>query len=410
MVVHPVYLKPTATSSVARRVNEDGLIIARLLRRRLDVVDPCPDHRDLRRRERRSRRWHAVGIVGGQFDQFDEQTPVGIPRLDDPQIARAAEDHLRGVEPQLRFLLVRSVTLDAMRGEERQRIGRRRPARIGRRGIRRPGLARLVVRRIEDRDEIAVAVRQRRAEVTADGEDNRRREEREALHEPRSAARAFVHGVFRFIPPIREHRHGGEEREQRGFADGEPHLTPISGKAGDIKRTVDFDDRAIDSLQWSEQSDKACELQVIDRDEERQSKLQNINQCRNKGFACEDAACLRDGVDYTGDGIIRLSPESAIYSARVCMNANGERVKGIEIGGARILSDGTISDVHESDVDRMPNCSDNRWKTLVLCPTDHAATGVRAHFKKGAGLSSNVDALSGLQLVCRRVILEGDAG
>ena len=180
---------------------------------------------------------------------------------------------------------------------------------------------------------------------------------------------------------------------------GPPRLSGLTGREADIVKRVDFEDRAIDSLQWGEQLDKPCELRVIDRDAERRSMLATINQCSEKGFECEDEPCLKDSIGRPYDQVVRLSPNEAVTAAQVCLNSSGARVKGIEIRGGRILDDGSVDPVGSSDRDRLPNCS--AWQTLVFCPARHVATGVLAHFRKGRPPSPNVDALTGLQLVCR---------
>jgi len=191
---------------------------------------------------------------------------------------------------------------------------------------------------------------------------------------------------------------------KRRVVSGERELTPLTGNRGNIIKEIDFADRAIDSILWSEKSDKPCELGVSGRDKQLGPILFAINQCDKKTaqFACENKPCTgKLAAEYEAESAVRLGPGQAITAVRVCLNPGGERVKGIEIWGAEILDSGALSAHSVSDLERKPNCRDKNWAARVLCPSQQVATGIRAHFNEGKGPTANIDSLTGLELICR---------
>jgi hypothetical protein len=112
-------------------------------------------------------------------------------------------------------------------------------------------------------------------------------------------------------------------------------------------------------------------------------------------------------------GDIKFSKRTFVRALRVCMNKDNNRVKGFQIRGREIDSNGNVSDLFTrypdwSGVTGMSaladlnapsgvrrNCDD--WKKWVECPKDQIATALTAHFGPG----SNPRSLTGIALQCR---------
>lgn len=190
-----------------------------------------------------------------------------------------------------------------------------------------------------------------------------------------------------------------------GFSTGAPTLSGISGRAGENTHAFDFDVRALNHIGWREKRDKLCQLNLLSYGVSEKSWLRVLQHCApDDTFACERELCHTDSLYWNEPHNVKITGQrTAITALRVCGNgkANG-RVKGMSVRGGEILNNATMSNSIETDQDTLPNCKN--WKPYVLCPAGMAATGVRAHFDAGSGLSRKVSQLVGLQLVCRKII------
>lgn len=89
----------------------------------------------------------------------------------------------------------------------------------------------------------------------------------------------------------------------------------------------------------------------------------------------------------------------AIIGVNVCLNRNGNRIKGVAIRGARVSATGAVTPeaAFEDEFDR-PNCK-GRWSSWSTCSSGKVATGIDYHVTDdGRGRS-----VSGLELQCQAV-------
>ena len=86
-----------------------------------------------------------------------------------------------------------------------------------------------------------------------------------------------------------------------------------------------------------------------------------------------------------------------VHGIAVCTNSSHDRVKGIQLFGGQVLSDGTFWAMDLPISFSRPNCA--VWHTAVFCPAGQVATKVRIDHDGG-------DTMTGLSLGCRVVIAQ----
>ena len=114
-------------------------------------------------------------------------------------------------------------------------------------------------------------------------------------------------------------------------------------------------------------------------------------------------------------------PRVFVKGIRVCMNAKGTRVKGLQLRGRQITDDGRLAELTFNDPvdylvgggggsveihdptqpkDVRANCNKDQWKKWAECPHhSQVAMGAILHFEAG----KKPRALTGIQLQCRYV-------
>lgn len=175
-----------------------------------------------------------------------------------------------------------------------------------------------------------------------------------------------------------------------------------------IPDSESVDEYAIVGLTSEERKDHPCFVSV---------KTENLNDSSRK-LDLQKALC--DGKDRSKK-IEASYPDSSygkrsfVTGARVCMNNDNTRVKGLQIRGVTITDDGRLSDLEQKvegqssgglqrispqePQDDRPNCNNN-WKRWSLCPaSNHIVTAVELHFEAGKEPRS----LTGIGLKCRAI-------
>ena len=181
----------------------------------------------------------------------------------------------------------------------------------------------------------------------------------------------------------------------------------ISGYAGTTYQIGKADgERAVYGLFSAERSDNPCYLA---------SMTENVNDSR------DDSGGIRDlcGNRATSSTITaqfsdsQFADHTFVRSLRVCMNNKNTRVKGFQIRGRKVESDGRLVDLdtdypqgagglnalvdQNAPSDQRNNCS--KWKRWSNCPSGTIATALEAHFEAG----STPRSLTGIALKCRGV-------
>jgi hypothetical protein len=160
-------------------------------------------------------------------------------------------------------------------------------------------------------------------------------------------------------------------------------FTARSGASGtsttDIGASSDVN--ALDSISWGERFDSPCWM--------RASKAE-INGA-NTSIVDDFDRCTTTGPNKTV-GWLNNSSIFA-YGISVCTHASSDRLKGIQLLGGIILSDGTLLALGLPMITERTNC--NTWHAAAFCPAGQVATKLRVHHTG--------DEIRGLSLGCREV-------
>ncbi|WP_405230068.1 LamG-like jellyroll fold domain-containing protein [Lentisalinibacter sediminis] len=165
----------------------------------------------------------------------------------------------------------------------------------------------------------------------------------------------------------------------------ERYQSAISGKKGDIVKPHEFggDKKGFNRLAVWETNNVPCRVLLYSWSE----IAWNTNQC-------DWALSLSQELDVS-------IGNSTVTAISVCSSENSiskNRVKGINIRGHRILSDGSFGTYRE-DTEKHTNCVEP-WHMMTACGVGDAATGLVAHFDTRSGSEE----LVGLSLYCRKVV------
>jgi hypothetical protein len=160
---------------------------------------------------------------------------------------------------------------------------------------------------------------------------------------------------------------------------------------------------------WSvERNDKPCYVASMTEDINNSSDDSGAHKdlCGAKATSSEIKAQFGD---------IKFANRTFIRAVRVCMNKDNDRVKGFQVRGREIDSNGNVSNLParypdssgSSGVDALvdlnapyvqrSNC--DGWKKWAECPEGQIATALIAHFGPG----SNPRSLIGIALQCQGV-------
>ncbi len=203
---------------------------------------------------------------------------------------------------------------------------------------------------------------------------------------------------------------GGDGNEDMStgwhFSATETDLTTVSGRSGAVVRQDDSFDTGTPSDDYAKfYGDGARHHLIV-------SSVDNIPcslafNVGHEGYLLNEGIALSECAGTVNDGLfsntrLMVDIPAAMTAVQVCTNPRNGRVKGLEIRGHTIESDGTFG-AYAKDTETQPNCSE--WSKMVVCSSQHVATGMIAHFDNRRGTSSS-NALVGLQLICRKVVKE----
>jgi DNA-binding beta-propeller fold protein YncE len=184
---------------------------------------------------------------------------------------------------------------------------------------------------------------------------------------------------------------------------GEVHTTARSGYAGKIVELGDPDskDRALWGLYSEETSaftNDPCWVQVATESVNDNSikGSATTNQCGSK-TAQKNTLASADFADKDFGG-----PRAFVSGVRVCLNREGDKVKGWDLYGKKINDDGSLSDTNRASFPGRANCpaDGSGWQSAVNCPAGELATAAEVHFGPGNDERSWI----GIALKCRKLM------
>ena len=191
---------------------------------------------------------------------------------------------------------------------------------------------------------------------------------------------------------------------------GSTTTTDISGFSGTAYQIGKSDgSRAVYGLWSVERRDNPCYIASMTEDVNNASDDSGGKKdlCGNDATSSQIKAQFSDA---------KFSDRTFIRSLRVCMNNGNTRVKGFQIKGRKIDSNGNVIDLptdypdsssssglsalvdQNAPSDQRNHCNDN-WKKWAKCPDGQIATALNAHYEAG----STPRSLTGIALKCRAV-------
>lgn len=190
--------------------------------------------------------------------------------------------------------------------------------------------------------------------------------------------------------------------------------TEISGFAGTKFKIGNSEGtRALYGVWSVERNNKPCYIA---------SMTENVNNSDDDHGALKDlcGAKAKSSEMKAQFGDAGFAKRTFVRALRVCTNNDGTRVKGLQIRGRKIDTNGNVSDLPtrypdssgssglsalvdlNAPSDDRPNCNGN-WKKWAQCPEGQIATALYAHFSAG----SKPRNLTGIALLCRAVSSDG---
>ena len=183
----------------------------------------------------------------------------------------------------------------------------------------------------------------------------------------------------------------------------------ISGYAGTAYQIGKADGgRAVYGLWSVERSDNPCYIASMTEDINNAGDDSGGKKdlCGNNATSTEIKAEFSDA---------KFADHTFVRALRVCMNDRNTRVKGFQVRGRKIDSNGNLIDLaadypdgnssglsalvdQNAPSDQRNNCNGN-WKRWSKCPDGTIATALEAHFEAG----STPRSLTGIALKCRTV-------
>ncbi len=169
--------------------------------------------------------------------------------------------------------------------------------------------------------------------------------------------------------------------------------TVLSGRSGDrvelrVKHPSSgdvLDSQAVQSIRWEEQGDKPCYVEQTAR----------AFDGSGAGYASFAKRC--DGKSPGSPKSVAFSGRTYVAGLRVCLDGDGERIKGVQLKGRVVSADGAVTDANAQPREERTNCRE--WKAWVACPAGQVASGLIVAFDKARGPKSAY----GLGLICRAV-------
>jgi hypothetical protein len=115
---------------------------------------------------------------------------------------------------------------------------------------------------------------------------------------------------------------------------------------------------------------------------------------------CTDMEICSDSYNVVTLNDVDIAP-AGITAIGVCLTVLDNKVAGLELRGHVLTASGDFAEYY-SNTDTRGQCAN--WDTLAACGLDYIATGVEVHFRE-TGVAANLPyKVTGLQLLCRRVI------
>lgn len=174
-------------------------------------------------------------------------------------------------------------------------------------------------------------------------------------------------------------------------------LTGIAGQQGDDILPQDLVNSPLYEIKIDEADNIPCRLSFS-------GSGGTEDHFDNVGTGIDKCEGFEGGLIFAGTELIaQLDAGAAAIGAIAVCAANPEkqnyRIKGIEVRGNVVNSDGSLG-AYQQDLEKLVNCDDqDGWSRLVVCPDQHLATGLVSHFRDRKGH----DELVGLQLICREI-------
>ena len=186
--------------------------------------------------------------------------------------------------------------------------------------------------------------------------------------------------------------------------------TDISGFSGTAYQIGKSDGtRAVYGLWSVERRDNPCYIASMTEDVNNASD----DSGGKKDLCGNDATSSQIKAQFSDE---KFSDRTFIRSLRVCMNNGNTRVKGFQIKGRKIDSNGNVIDLptdypdsssssglnalvdRNAPSDQRNNCNNN-WKKWAKCPSGQIATALNVHYEAG----STPRSVTGIALKCRAV-------
>lgn len=177
--------------------------------------------------------------------------------------------------------------------------------------------------------------------------------------------------------------------------DGKPAPTDISGVGGNEYLMQLDGPKALKTLQWDETRDHPCHVSVWGRNLNSMALEQSAQY-----HACGSGAPLIATDNALTVGFPKAESEAYIAGVSVCLNSDGDRVKGVKVRGRVPGADGKLVDAPGEPHDEYANCK--TWKRWVECPEGSLASGVLLQVAKGKEPKN----LTGLRLMCSKVAVQ----
>lgn len=166
------------------------------------------------------------------------------------------------------------------------------------------------------------------------------------------------------------------------------HVTDISGDADERFEMTGGRHAVVESIEFRERNDRPCFLRVRFR-----THRPDVARTDDTFDGCDGNS--RSAKTVSIDHI--TSELRAVAGLRICQRRQNDRLKGVQVFGARITEGGVGHDQAITESDERTNC--NEWQPTVSCPADRVATGVIVHFHRNVRAPNEI---IGLSLRCAR--------
>lgn len=173
-------------------------------------------------------------------------------------------------------------------------------------------------------------------------------------------------------------------------------FSQVAGHSSTIRRQLDLVDAFLNTIDWFEDSDRPCRIEVSGELDNGSGR--SMDEC-GSGSVFGAFSGSRKTVRMRVNG-----EPTPIQALQVCNNdRSNRRLKGIRILAGSVDALGRVNQLPDVDTESRPNCS--TWSNIVSCGANQLATGILVHSSE-AGVLSNAEQITGLQLICREVTID----